>query len=398
MLARPERTRFALFDDDTTGSVPLELPRRRLWPAGLIFLAMFAVFAAIGWTQVASLLQHNALRSVFDLVIVLFQGAWVLGWSVGTLILGLIAALLLLHGESARLADGKLLYVPRLGPLRFIAEYDLARLRNLRTQSVGGDADQVRLSFSYDGGDRSLGDSMTRAQADAIIAAIRRMAPSSVTDAPPAAPAVAAAPLPPLTLSSPSSLVLIAANLLPLAGVMSGHLTLGQVMVLFWSESAIIGFFTLLKMAVVGKWGALLAGPFFAGHYGGFMAIHFLFVYSFFASGTSGAPEPPVLAALMTLYQPLWPAAAALLVSHAVSFALNFIGRGEYRGETVNGLMTAPYRRVIVLHLTLIFGGWLTMLVDSTAPAVALLIGLKICADLRAHTREHSFAATPRAA
>jgi hypothetical protein len=139
----------------------------------------------------------------------------------------------------------------------------------------------------------------------------------------------------------------------------------------------------------------LLAGPFFAGHYGGFMAIHFMFVYSFLAGGPSGAPEPPVLAALMTLYQPLWPAAAALCVSHAVSFALNFIGRGEFRGETVNALMTAPYRRIIVLHLTIIFGGWLVMLVDSTAPAVALLIGLKIWADLRAHTREHAVAAAP---
>ena len=34
----------------------------------------------------------------------------------------------------------------------------------------------------------------------------------------------------------------------------------------------------------------------------------------------------------------------------------------------------------------------IVMLVQSTAPAVALLIGLKIIADLRAHTREHGTA------
>jgi hypothetical protein len=95
------------------------------------------------------------------------------------------------------------------------------------------------------------------------------------------------------------------------------------------------------------------------------------------------------LTALATLYKPLWLVAAALFFSHAVSFALNFIGRGEYRGETVSALMMAPYRRVVVLHMTLIFGAWIVMLAQTPAPAVAVLIGLKIITDLRAHTREH---------
>ncbi len=400
-LARPERSRFTL-TDDTAGSVPLALPRRRMWPFGLVFLAMFAVFAGVLWTQVGALLHGHPLNSVFDLTIVLFQGAWILGWSVGTLFLGAITILLLFHRESARLAGGKLIYVPSLGPLKFVAEYELARMRNLRAETVGGKPDRLRLKFNYGGADGSLGDTLSRAEADAMIAAIRRMSPSSVTDAPPARPAPAAIPAavpaaapPPLTLGSPSSLVLIAANLLPLAGVVSGQITLGQVMILFWSESAIIGFFTLVKMAVVGKWAALFSGPFFAAHFGGFMAIHFMFIYGMFVGGMSGAPEPPALEALAALYRPLWPAAAALFVSHAVSFALNFIGRGEFRGETVNALMTAPYRRIIVLHLTIIFGGWVAMLVESTAPAVALLIGMKVFADLRAHTREHAVAPPP---
>ena len=91
--------------------------------------------------------------------------------------------------------------------------------------------------------------------------------------------------------------------------------------------------------------------------------------------------------------KPLWLVAGALFVSHAVSFALNFIGRGEYRGETVSALMMAPYRRIVVLHMTLIFGGWIVVFMQSSAPAVALLIGLKIITDLHAHTREHRGAA-----
>jgi len=93
------------------------------------------------------------------------------------------------------------------------------------------------------------------------------------------------------------------------------------------------------------------------------MAIHFIFVYSFFVTGLSDSAAMPALSALTTPYKPLWLAAGALFFCHAVSFALNFIGRGEYRGETVSTLMMAPYKRIVVLHLTLIFGGGIAMAV-----------------------------------
>jgi hypothetical protein len=41
------------------------------------------------------------------------------------------------------------------------------------------------------------------------------------------------------------------------------------------------------------------------------------------------------------------------------------------------------------MHLTLIFGGGLIMALDTPGSALALLVVLKILADLRAHRREH---------
>ena len=55
--------------------------------------------------------------------------------------------------------------------------------------------------------------------------------------------------------------------------------------------------------------------------------------------------------------------------------------------------MTAPYKRIVILHLTIIFGGGLAMMVKSTAPALVILIVLKIIADLHAHRREHQVTA-----
>ena len=397
LKARPERFRVALWDDHA-GSTPLELPARRMWPAGLIAGAMFALFAGILWVQIANL-HPQGLRSVFDLSFMLFEVFWIVGWSVGVLFLGAVTVLLLFYGESARLAGGRLVLVPRLGPVKFICEYDLARMRNLRLEHSGS-AGTVRIRFDYGGGSCGLGDSMPRADADKLIATIRDAAPATVTIEParrdavappqPAVPANLPAPKP-LALTSPSALTLIAANLVSLAGVLLGQWTLGAVMVLFWSESAIVGFYTALKMAVAGSWVALFAVPFFVGHFGGFMAVHFMFVYGFFLDGfAGGGPEPGVRAALTGLFMPLWPALAALFASHGVSFAVNFLGQREYAGATVQNLMATPYKRIIVMHVTIIFGGWLTMMLKTPAPALALLILLKIAADLRAHTREHA--------
>lgn len=396
-LARPARWRITL-TDDTTGAYPIELPEKRQYLAGFIIAAIFIAFAAAWWSAVSQLLNVHATRSVFDLAMAIFLGGWILGWSVGTFLLGAAAVAVVFMGRSLRVSQECLVSVFSIGPLKIVAEYEWAAIYNLRIENTGEHTEKTSLKFSYGVGDVLLGSGMTRGEADHVMARIRRFMPAG-TAAPPPVAAEPASPsylrpveepeLQPLPLTAPSSLALIVANLLPLVGVLSGHITLQQVMILFWSENAIVGFFTLLKMTVVGRWKVLLAGPFFAGHYGGFMAVHFIFVYSLFSFSASGAPEPPALISLAALYRPLWLIAGALFISHAVSFALNFIGRGEYRGETMNALMMAPYKRIVVLHVTLIFGGWIAMMTRSPAPAVALLIGLKIIADLHAHTREH---------
>ena len=80
-----------------------------------------------------------------------------------------------------------------------------------------------------------------------------------------------AVPVEPLTLGSATTIVLILANLIPLLGVLMEGWSLGHMMVLYWAESAVIGLFTFCKIIVIGRWWALLAVPFFAGH---FMAMY----------------------------------------------------------------------------------------------------------------------------
>jgi len=196
---------------------------------------------------------------------------------------------------------------------------------------------------------------------------------------------------PPLTWWSPSSLLLIAANLVPIAGTVFLGWRLGDVMVLYWAESAVIGFFNVLKIVLVSRWYALVAAPFFVGHFGGFMAIHFLFIYTLFVQGIHGKSNPEGdLGQVAALFAGLWPALLALFVSHGYSFFANFVGRREYLVRTAKDQMSEPYSRIVFMHLVLIFGGGLTMVLGDPTPVLLIVIALKIWFDLRAHLKQHS--------
>jgi hypothetical protein len=390
-LARPERTRFVL-GDDAAGGTPLELPGRSAGMVTVIVAAMFAVFAGVLVYVIATLDLHGA-RSVSALAGMLFKLFWILGCSLGVLVLGALTVLLCFYRESARLEGGRLVFVSSLGPLKTIAEYDLARMRNVRVEP-GGDTARVR--FDYREGSRTLGNAMPTADAERIVAAMRGampaagLAPSTEPAAPPAfAPPRVEQPAAEAPRPLGSVLALVAANLAPLLGVLLLGWRLDEVIVLFWAESAVVGFYTLLKMAVVGRWLAPLAGVFFVGHFGMFMAIHFLFIYEMFVRGVHAhGPEPGALEALAGIFTPLWPALLALVLSHGVSFATNFLGRREYRGASISDLMAAPYRRVMLMQFTLILGGWGVIALENPMPALVLLIVLKVGADLYAHRRE----------
>jgi len=80
----------------------------------------------------------------------------------------------------------------------------------------------------------------------------------------------------------------------------------------------------------------------------------------------------------------------ALSLSHGWSFYTNFLGRREYRHKTLSQQMSDPYKRIFVMHLTVIFGGFIVLLLETPLPALLLLILLKIYADARAHRHQHT--------
>lgn len=184
-----------------------------------------------------------------------------------------------------------------------------------------------------------------------------------------------------MPLLSPSILILVAVNLIPLAGVLFFGWSVFELLALFWAENVVIGLINLLKMGTVlvfaGRREALFAMPFFCVHYGLFTAVHGMFLHSMFA--------PPGEIDLRIFVIPL----AALTLSHLASFALNFIGRGEFRTLTANDLMAQPYGRVAALHVTILAGGFVVAALGEPIGALVLLVAIKTGIDVVAHIREH---------
>jgi hypothetical protein len=198
-------------------------------------------------------------------------------------------------------------------------------------------------------------------------------------------------------LTRPSVATLLIANVLPLFGVLFLGWKIFPLLVLFWLENVIVGVFNVFKMLVasptsgkqwVAKVGAI---PFFCFHYGMFTLVHGIFVFVMFGGILMDSPDFPTPAAVAQVFgdfQIGW-AALALFISHLVSFIFNYIGKGEYKQVNLNALMGEPYGRVVVLHVTIIVGGFLIAFLGSPIFALILLLVLKTVIDIQAHLREH---------
>jgi hypothetical protein len=199
-----------------------------------------------------------------------------------------------------------------------------------------------------------------------------------------------------------SAWVLVAANLVPLAGVLAWNWSVFALIALFWMENVIVGVFFALRMLLADPrdpalWAAkAFLVPFFCFHYGMFTAIHGLFVFGLFGGKAYDPHGLQVLEPALRVAQDLglWLPLAALLASHGFSFLWNYLWRGEFRRAKLTELMARPYGRVVVLHMAIILGAIGTLALGSPLWALLVLLALKIGLDLKAHLKEHSTSKT----
>lgn len=228
---------------------------------------------------------------------------------------------------------------------------------------------------------------------------------------------------------------LVGANMVPLWGVVFLDWDAFYIVLLYWCENLVIGFYNIVKMvlarplsvAEAEKLGDEAGGeppvwatgiryhvsklfliPFFAFHYGAFTAGHGFFVLMMFRKDDAGFGQiiqkdevwpcflvfVQILLVVVERVYSTMPiamkyAVAALFVSHGVSFVCNYLYGGEHETAGLNGLMGEPYGRVMVMHIAIIAGAFLSGAIGSPAGVLVMLVVLKTVIDVKLHLRQH---------
>lgn len=196
-----------------------------------------------------------------------------------------------------------------------------------------------------------------------------------------------------------SAQLLILSNLIPLIGAKFFSWDVSSIIFLYWLESSVIGLFNVAKMITIIHHSprqrfalnpnspiTLSASPFgyglilfFLFHFGVFMLVHGSFLAF---SGLIKFINFDTFLSILIAY-------ISMIISHGVSYFTNFVAKKEFLRISLVQQMFQPYGRVIVMHLSILFGGLLLMKSDYEIP-IFLLVVMKTIVDLFSHLKEHS--------
>ncbi len=182
---------------------------------------------------------------------------------------------------------------------------------------------------------------------------------------------------------------LAAANLVSLAGVVFWGWDAFELLVLYWLETAIIAFWTVVQIALRPGAGdvrarsvpaALGRALFFALHAAIFMAVHMLILWRLFGGlWAVRIHGPGDFVRLLILDNGLWIPLAFLFVVRGGMMLGQMFGLSALDGE--RGALRDLYARIITLHLTLLIGAFAADLLGGRYAPI-ILIAIKTAIDL----------------
>lgn len=191
--------------------------------------------------------------------------------------------------------------------------------------------------------------------------------------------------------------VAVVAAAVPLLGVLSGSWSLREVVVLYWAENLVIGALQVVKMVAAGLFqgepvkqlGKLFLIPFFIFHYGMFCFVHGVFVFALtsgaFGGGGGGGPSPDDIPRLMfEMPRPFWLALGLLALGRVHEMVSGFFLSGRWRsGEGMEKLMGEPYKHIVVVHIGILGGAFLSLALGNPMGVLLIIVVGKLLIDLR---------------
>jgi hypothetical protein len=186
------------------------------------------------------------------------------------------------------------------------------------------------------------------------------------------------------TYRDPLAWLSLVTDLVPIIAIILFHWGPTPLVALYWLENLVIGGYTILRLAGSAVTGpgnlaaALFMIPFFTLHYGMFCYGHGIFIKTF--SGESGGGDgymDVVNWALGSGEEMAW-FVAVIVLSNAIFYLVDFIGKGEFRRTNPPAEMFAPYGRIVTLHVAIILGAFLSIATKQPLLGVLVLIVIRV--------------------
>jgi Family of unknown function (DUF6498) len=201
---------------------------------------------------------------------------------------------------------------------------------------------------------------------------------------------------------------LIFVNLVTIVLAIIGNWDAATVMFIYLTQSLIIGFFTVVSLLTADtatlaaelekpireQGGAATVTPRFAFFYQCFLAGFFTLHYGLFHWGYYSFIAESGLFGTVNLSDPgIWLSCGLFLANHLYSY-ITFRHDGPKGAGYINEQFFTPYRRIIPMHLTIIFGSIVIFVlqvigITSTLPVLVLFLVLKTYSDITAHLMKH---------
>lgn len=181
-----------------------------------------------------------------------------------------------------------------------------------------------------------------------------------------------------------SAWVLIGANLLVPVQAWWGGQPVGTILIVYWLELIVIGFWTCVKLATIDKVKAI-------GWIPVFLMMYFVFVNLFGVIAGGTLDNEFIGTDFQKNFSPrpyLW-GVTTVFLSHAVSFWKNFVRKREFERITMEAQVGLSVMRVFPLFVAAVIGGFVGGFFNSSALLAGVVLPAKILLDLVAHILSH---------
>lgn len=194
------------------------------------------------------------------------------------------------------------------------------------------------------------------------------------------------------------SSILILSNLVPLAGILFWGWDTFVLLCLYCLETAVIGFWTIARVATMSRdpgsvagrsiAGTLALAGFFTVHAGLFMTVHMLFIYALFSGVWAGRiDDARDFIRLIVIGKDLWIPLLALFAGQGAIFINDAVNRFAFARAPLTTadtgeIMSGFYKRIVIMHLTIMGGAFIAQAIGTAAPLIVLVL-IKVAIETR---------------